>query len=180
MGRAIRAFKSAAASPTIIGDILGVMGYMINYKRNIKNGMSKTEAVEAFNNYNATQQSRRGADKIPLQQSNNALQRGFTMFGSTLFLQMNKVMQTSTNIIRSVQAGKMPRKQDIRGFYLNAAIANVLFVGISNIAKFIKGDDEDRMDALKKMAEAMAGMNLLYQIPCWIVTGKQYVCYSSV
>ena len=174
VGRAIRAFKSAAASPTIIGDILGVMGYMINYKRNIKNGMSKAEAVEAFNNYNATQQSRRGADKIPLQQSNNALQRGFTMFGSTLFLQMNKVMQTSTNIIRSVQAGKMPRKQDIRGFYLNAAIANVLFVGVSNIAKFVKGDDEDRMDALKKMAEAMAGMNLLYQIPYAGATIEEY------
>ena len=165
VGRAIRLFKTAAASPTIIGDILGVMGYMINYKRNIANGMSKAEAVEAFNDYNATQQSRRGTDKIPLQMNSNALIRGFTMFGSTLFLQINKVMQSGTNIARDVGNGKTPRSKDIRDFAINAAIANVLFVGVSNIAKFVKGDEEDKEAAIKKMIEAMMGMNLLYQIP---------------
>ena len=165
VARARRALRTGAAAPTVIGDVMGVMGYMINYKRNIANGMSKAEALEAFNNYNATQQSRRGTDKIPLQYSNNALVRGFTMFGSTLFLQINKVMSSATNMSSSISEGKMPRKQDIRAFYLNLAIANVLFVGISNIMMFIKGDDEDREAALDKMRDAMLGLNLLYQIP---------------
>ena len=158
-------FKTAAASPTIIGDVLGVMGYMINYKRNIANGMSKAEAVSAFNDYNATQQSRRGADKIPLQMNNNIFVRAFTMFGSTLFLQMNKVMQSTTNISRDISSKKVPRSKDTRSLALNLAVANVLFVGVSNIAKFIKGDDEDKQAALKKMAEAMMGLNLIYQLP---------------
>lgn len=191
--RARALIRTSAAAPTVLGDILGVMGYMINYKRNIKNGMSKTEAVEAFNNYNATQQSRRAADKIPLQFDNRALVRAFTMFGSTLFLQMNRVMQSTKNMRRdsarslrlSAEAsmlaaqGKMkeanqkrkeaakaaPKRKDVRAFALNLGIANVMFVGTANLAKFIKGDDDDRDEALKKMKEAMIGLNLLYQIP---------------
>ena len=191
--RARALIRTSAAAPTVLGDILGVMGYMINYKRNIKNGMSKTEALEAFNEYNATQQSRRGSDKIALQFHNNALIRSFTMFGSVLFLQMNRVMQSSKNMQRdaarsvtlSAEAAKLasqgkmkeanqkrkeaakaaPKRKDIRAFALNAALANTLFVGTSNLAKFIKGDSDDRDEALKKMAEAMMGLNLIYQIP---------------
>ena len=163
--KARAAFKTAAASPTIIGDVLGVMGYMINYKRNIANGMSKADAVKAFNDYNTTQQSRRGTDKIPLQMNSNVFNRAFTMFGSTLFLQMNKVMQSTTNIARDISDKKRPRSKDTRDLALNLAVANVLFVGVSNIAKFIKGDDEDKEAAKKKMLEAMIGLNLIYQLP---------------
>ena len=159
------AFKTAAAAPTIIGDVLGVMGYMINYKRNIANGMSKADAVKAFNDYNATQQSRRGTDKIPIQRNNNVFVRGFTMFGSTLFLQMNKVMQSTTNIARDIANKKRPRSKDTRDLALNLAVANVLFAFASNIAKFIKGDDEDREAAIKSLTEAVMGLNLIYQIP---------------
>lgn len=165
LARLRRMIKTAAASPTVIGDVLGVMGYMINYKRNIANGMNPQDAVEAFNNYNATQQSRRGTEKIPLQMSNNALTRSFTMFGSTVFLQINRTLSSATNMMRSIGDGKMPRRQDIRDFYLNAALANALFVGVSNIAMFVKGDDDDKEEALKKMGEAMLMMNLLYQLP---------------
>jgi hypothetical protein len=155
--------RTAAASPTIIGDAMGVMGYMINYKRNIANGMSDAAALEAFNNYNATQQSRRGTDKIPLQYSNNALVRGFTMFGSSLFLMMNKAMSSGTNILRAKIY--KARKQDIRAFYINLALSNVLFAVAANIMMFIKGDDEDRETAMKKIRDAMLGLNLLYQMP---------------
>ncbi len=47
----VRAFKTGAAGPTVLGDILGVMGYMVNYNRNIANGMTQADALEAFNNY---------------------------------------------------------------------------------------------------------------------------------
>ena len=191
--RARALIRTSAAAPTVLGDILGVMGYMINYKRNIKNGMSKTEALEAFNEYNATQQSRRGSDKISLQFSDKALVRAFTMFGSVLFLQMNRVMQSSTNMRRdaarsvalSAEAAKLaaqgkmkeanqkrkeaakaaPKRKDIRAFALNASLANGLFAATANLAKFIQGDSDDRDEALKKIKEAMLGLNLIYQIP---------------
>lgn len=165
LGRVKRALKKAAGLPTVIGDVLGVMGYMVNYNRNIANGMNKADALRAFNNYNATQQSRRAADKIALQTSQDALKRSFTMFGSTTFLQMNKAAQGTTNIMRSLKAKKMPASKDIRGVVLNVSLANVLFVAASNIAKFIDGDDEDRKMALKQMRDAALGLNLLYQVP---------------
>lgn len=153
-------FKTGAASPTVLGDIIGVMGYMANYNRNIANGMSKKEALKAFNDYNATQQSRRNSDKIPLQRSNDELKRTFTMFGSTLFLQINK----TTTSLTAIMKGKATTKQ-VRDFALNLGIANVMFVVMSNLAKLIQGDDEDREEVMWKMGEAMVGMNLLYQVP---------------
>ena len=163
--RGKRNFKRASARPTIIGDIMGVMGYYINYKRNIANGMSEARALEEFNNYNATQQSRRASDKIPLQLKGDGWSKGFTMFGSTLFLQINKSMSSATNMLRSIGRGELPTTKDFRAFYLNFAVANMLFVGTSNIALLLKGDDEDKDAFWKKMREAMYGYNLLYQIP---------------
>ena len=122
------------------------MGYMANYNRNIANGMSKQKALKVFNDYNATQQSRRSSDKIPLQRSNNELTRTFTMFGSTLFLQINKTMTSLTSIMK----GKATTKQ-VRDFALNLGIANALFVLTANLAKLIQGDDEDREEVMWKM-----------------------------
>ena len=163
--RAVRAYKTGAAGPTVLGDILGVMGYMINYNRNIANGMTQAEALEAFNDYNATQQTRRGTEKIPLQQSNTELSRAFTMFGSTQFLMINKVLQAQTNIFRALKNGQMPSSRDIRAFVLHLGVANALFVGAANLAKFIKGDDDDREEVLKQMGKAMLGLNLIENIP---------------
>lgn len=155
-----QAFRTGAAAPTVLGDIIGVMGYMANYNRNIANGMSKQEALKVFNDYNATQQSRRSSDKIPLQRSNNELTRTFTMFGSTLFLQINKTMTSLTSIMK----GKATTKQ-VRDFALNLGIANALFVLTANLAKLIEGDDDDREEVMWKMGEALIGLNLLYQVP---------------
>ena len=160
IGKARQAFRTGAAAPTVLGDALGVMGYMANYNRNIKNGMSKQEALEAFNNYNATQQSRRNTDKIPLQRSNNELTRAFTMFGSTLFLQINRTMIS----LSAIMTGKASTK-NVRDFALNLGVANALFVLTANLGKLIQGDDEDREEVYWKMGEALIGLNLLYQIP---------------
>lgn len=166
--RTIQLLKTAAASPTIIGDVMGVMGYMANYNRNIANGMSKADALQAFNNYNATQQSRRASDKNMLQLSGDELTRSFTMFGSTLFLQMNKVMSSTTNMMRALAEGKKSDKnqlqKDVRSFTLNLAVANVLFVAVANMMKFT-GDDEDEEEAMSRIKDAAMGLNLLYQVP---------------
>lgn len=164
-GRIVKAFKKGAAYPTVIGDVLGVMGYMINYNRNIANGMSEKDALREFNNYNATQQSRRAADKIPLQQSQSALTRAFTMFGSATFLQINKVIQGMNNIMKSLGEKKMPNAKDMRAVAINVGLANSFFVLASNMAMLIDGDDEDRERVLRLMLEALLGLNLVYQIP---------------
>ena len=165
--------RKLAAMPTIIGDFMGVMGYMVNYRRNIKNGMPKAEALEAFNDYNATQQSRRATEKIPLQMNPTIFTRAFTMFGSTLFLQMNKVMMKADSLLmdsyRYVNEGQnkqdLPKIKDIRGLYLNLAIANVMFTAMSNIFLLTRGDDEDKQIAYQRMKDAMFGLNLIYALP---------------
>ena len=165
IGKIRQALKTAAAAPTVIGDVMGVMGYMINYNRDIANGMSEAEAMAKFEDYNATQQTRRGTEKIPLQMAKSPYTRAFTMFGSTLFLQMNKVMQSYTNITRAISGKKSPSSKDVRSLFLNLGVANVLFAVTANAAKMLKGDEEDREEVLQKMGEAMVGMNQIYKIP---------------
>lgn len=182
-----RIFKSISSRPTIIGDVMGVMGYYVNYKRNIANGMSEAEALEAFNDYNATQQTRRNTEKIGLQLSGHWSARAFTMFGSSLFLMMNKVFQSTTNIKRAygrqaklLAEGKFkeamkagPTAEDYRAFYLNLAIVNAAFVGVSNFFMLTKGDEDDREEFFYRLGEAMVGLNLLYNVPL-IGTAAQY------
>ena len=165
IGKIRQALKTAAAAPTVIGDVMGVMGYMINYNRDIANGMSEAEAMAKFEDYNATQQTRRGTEKIPLQMAKSPYTRAFTMFGSTLFLQMNKVMQSYTNITRAISGKKSLSSKDVRSLFLNLGVANVLFAVAANAAKMLKGDEEDREEVLQKMGEAMVGMNQIYKIP---------------
>jgi len=86
------------------------------------------------------------------------------MFGSTLFLQINKVMSSTSNIMGAIFRKKAPRKQDIRAFVLNFAGANVMFALAANMFKFM-GNDKDEEEAMDRLKEAMYGLNLLYQIP---------------
>jgi len=138
---------------------------MANYNRDIKNGMSQEKALERFNNYNATQQSKRPTEKNSLQQSNNEIVKTFTMFGSATMLQMNNVSQSWTNMVRDISNGKKPKQKDVRKLYLNLAVANVLFVAAGNIAKYFAGDDDDKDEVYHELLLAMIGLNLLYQIP---------------
>jgi hypothetical protein len=183
LGKLKRLLKSTAAAPTMIGDVLGVMGYMTNYNRNIKNGMSKAEALEAFNNYNATLQSRRSADKAPLQQSQNELVRAFTMFGSTAFLQMNKVTIAYTKIMRDLYnyptTKKLPSATDIRALALNLGIANALFVLTAYMAKFVVGDDDEEEEVMNEITNALYGLNLLYQLPLIGGAAEEIVNYAQ-
>jgi hypothetical protein len=176
LGRALRKTKVASNSPTLVGDIGGVMGYMAAYRANMRNGMSQKEAIEKFNKYNETQQTRRGTDKIGLQANGSMYTRVFTMFGSSLFLQLNKVMQSVTKLRRgSIDSFKsavkgdwkgtkenFPKEKDIRALYVNLAVANVLFAMMSNIFKynpFMDDDDEElteeEMERIKKAQNAL-------------------------
>ena len=157
-------WRTAAASPTTMGDIMGVMGYMTVYNRNIKNGMSEAEAVKVFNDYNRTQQTRRGTELSGLQVSakKTPLLRLVTMFSSTLFLQMNEAIQAAQNIARDPKAIK---KKDVRSLYLNVAVANMLFIAMSNVMKLTRGDKEDKEEVLKELRYALIGLNQIKKIP---------------
>jgi hypothetical protein len=167
-----RRFKSLASLPTTFGDTLSVMGYMAVYNRNIKNGMDPEQAAIEFNNYNKTLQSRNAVDRTALQNNKEPLLKAFTMFGSSAFLQMNKVMQSSSAIVsktaeytKTRDASKLPSVKEYRAFMLNLGIANALFAWASYAFKILLGDDEDREKAYDEMMKALFGLNLLYQLP---------------
>ena len=165
--------RMVAASPTILGDIAGVLPAMATYYRNIENGMPQDQALRIFADYNATQQSRRTADKTNIQLSQNEFTRVYTMFGSVTLLQLNKVMMAMTNLMKAAQlvadgkSSKISRNQvikDVRSVTLNLGLANVLFYAMANIARLF-GDDEDKEEVLDILEESLIGMNLIYQIP---------------
>ena len=164
-GRGARLYARASAAPTIIGDIMGVLGYMANFRRDVINGMAPEQAIQKFEDYNETQQSRRPTERSIIQQNANAYTRLFTMFGSASLLMINNVSQSGLNIARAIGKGKAPSMKDVRKFYVNYGLANALFVGASNFGKLWAGDDEDKREAYRKILMASAGINLLSFIP---------------
>ena len=165
LGRGARLYARASAAPTIIGDIMGVLGYMANFRRDVINGMAPEQAIQKFEDYNETQQSRRATERSIIQQNANAYTRLFTMFGSASLLMINNVSQSGLNIARAIGKGKAPSMKDVRKFYVNYGLANALFVGASNFGKLWAGDDEDKREAYRKILMASAGINLLSFIP---------------
>ena len=87
------------------------------------------------------------------------------MFGSTPFLQQNKIAQASSNMMQAISRGRMPRKQDMRSLIPNLGVANVAFIYMSNIFKYAFGDDEDKEKVMKHMKKVMFGFNSLAAIP---------------
>jgi GNAT superfamily N-acetyltransferase len=167
-----RKIMALGSLPTTFGDILSVAGYMAVYNRNIKNGMDPEQAAIQFNNYNKTLQSRNAVDRTALQNNKEPLLKVFTMFGSSAFLQMNKVMQSSSAIVsksaeyvKTRDVSKLPTVKEYRAFILNLGVANALFAWASYAFKIMLGDDEDREKAYDEMLKAMLGLNLLYQLP---------------
>ena len=89
------------------------------------------------------------------------------MFGSTLYLQLNKTMQSANNIVKNmdVKKGKFGSLKDYRALALNVSVANALFTMASYSGALIKGDDEDKDAAWRAVRDAALGLNLIYQIP---------------
>ena len=88
------------------------MGYYTNYKRDIANGMSEAEALEKFNNYNKTQQTRRAIDKSKIQLTTRNPQnvgayilKALTQFRSVQFLYINQFVQVVDKIVKDIKAG---------------------------------------------------------------------------
>jgi hypothetical protein len=163
--RLIKGFKLAATASTSIGDILSLVGYMANYNRDIQNGMDPEKALEKFNNYNSGLQSLRATEKNRLQYETSETSRLFTMFGSSAFLMINKVLSSSRNIMREVKNGRVPSSRDLRTLAINIGVSNALFVAASNIGKLLFGSEEDEDEVQDEILKALVGLNLIEQIP---------------
>jgi len=168
-----RIWKKASGIATAFGDILGILGYKAVYNRNIKNGMSKAEALRMFNNYNATQQTKRPTEKGGLQRSVKATDRALTMFGSSMFLMMNNVAQSGNAMVTSIADGKPPKSKDIKKFLINYSAGNVLFTLAAYSPALLFGDDDENEAAYEALFKAATGLNIAFYIP-FIGTGLEY------
>jgi SAM-dependent methyltransferase len=164
-GKVARGFSSAKNIFNAIGDIVGIMGYKAAYNRNIKNGMSKAEALEAFNKYNETQGSTRNTDKNRLQLTDEPILKAFTLFGSVVYLNLNNSVQAVNSIYKQILKGKPGKMEDYRKLALNYSIGSGVYTAVAHLPQLLSSDEEDREYALSKIAEAMLGLNLLYKVP---------------
>ena len=156
----LRKLQEAGGFFTRAGDIMGVLRYAAAYKRDIENGVSKQKAVEKFEDYNETQQSRRPQDMNYLQANQNVILRATTMFGSTAMLMANALFQTSTVILRSFNTDAGAKNwygfKDVpartwRKFFLQGSLVNAAFFAAGNFLRFGYGDDKDKEEALKEL-----------------------------
>lgn len=157
--------RAVAGATTTIGDILGVLGYMTTYKRNLKMGMSKEEALQLFEDYNATQQTQRETEKTGLQQNSNFIIKAVVAFTSSPQLYFNNILQSTLNIRKAIANGEKPSVEDVRKFYLNLGAVQLAFYSTAHLAQFVKGDDDDREEVTKGALKAASGLMLLESLP---------------
>ena len=188
--------SSIMGAGTSIGDLLGVLGYLAVYNQDIANGMTETEAALRFVEYNLTQQSRRDMDKGGLQREAGLLKL-FTTFGSTMLLQLNDTAYRGRNISRAIQRqiaalkegnikkaiDEAPTKEDVRGFTLSGALANMAFIAVANLMILFRGDDKEKEKALQEIKLQRFGVTQMAELPIfgtyfvdlayYLDTGKQ-------
>ena len=159
-GAVARAVSRAKAFFTSYGDINGVLGYKARFNRDIKNGMSKAEALRRFNEFDSTQQAQTNVNKIGLQQTNNPLVKAVTMFGSASFLLLNNTMKYAGRIINGTAT-----YSDYVNFIQNAVVANMMYTTLSYSMALLFGDKDDREYALKQILYSGNPLTLLYRLP---------------
>jgi hypothetical protein len=142
--KAIKGLAQAGGTATSAGDVAGVMGYLPAYMRDIQNGMSKEEAIEKFNQYNKTQQSRRESERAPIQTYQMGILRLFTAFTSSQLLYLNEIATTSNNMLKSIRKGEKIKASDSRGYALALFGYSVMFTLATNMWKLMFGDDEEK------------------------------------
>ena len=84
-----------------------------------------------------------------------------TMFGSTMYLQLNNVEIHSRNIIRGLLVkGESVQRRDVRGLALAYGAANAAFAAMANILLLTKGDEEDKLQAVEDVKKAAIGLTI--------------------
>ena len=160
--------EKVSGYPTKLGDVLGVLGYYVAYKRDIKNGMSKDKALKKLNRYGKTNQSQIAADMIDYQRASNPLMKVFTRFLSSPFLLFNNTIQSSNKLFRLFVNGKLFTKaarRETRKLIVNGMVLNSVFQVASNAVLLAYGDEDEREFALTEIAKAASGITFIQSIP---------------
>lgn len=127
--------------------------------------MSQEEAVDKFNEYNETQQSRRPGERTPLQIRQNGLTRAFMAFTSSQILYLNNTLRHANNISKALRTGQKIKAADSRGLIFNAVMSSVLFTLASNIFILLYGNDEEKERAYRDTLASP--LKNLFAIPVW-------------
>jgi hypothetical protein len=170
--------RSGGQAFTGVGDIIGVMGYWANYRRDIKQGMDPQEALQKFEDYNTTQQSQRAIEMNRWQLASRANPMWLTMttFASMPFLLMNVVMQSSSNISKMVAAAKTKNKplalvkallgsKDGIRLMFALGLGNAVFAATSQMFRLMYGGTDDEKEAEKEILYASVGYTNAINIP---------------
>jgi hypothetical protein len=143
-GRYAKAFDKISGFATKFGDFLGIMGYYANYKRAIKNNSDAAKALNDFNAYNETQQANRSEDltKAQVLARTNVINRMYTLFASTFFLQYNRMIQRGHDMLIK----KELTARNAADFALQSSLLNALFYlsGHFLLMRSHNPEDEDR------------------------------------
>ena len=170
--------KKAGESVTFLGDVMGVIGYWANYKRDIKNGMDPQLALEKFENYNSTQQTQRATEinRLQLASKSHPLLMALTTFASTPFLMTSLILESVNNINKQVKKATGIKKPValINGLFNSKdgiklmfalGVGNAMFAAVSNVMKLIYGTREDEEDFEKEITKAALGYNTFASLP---------------
>jgi len=115
--------------------LLGGYGY---YNWQIKNGVSKEDALKAFSKTaSKAQQSGARTDLPKPMRSNNSLAKALTMYLTTTTQHLQKV----TGYAHSLATGKGTILRNVKGIFLYHVLQGVIYQTISNLA----WDDEDKL-----------------------------------
>lgn len=161
--KALKGLARAGGTATSAGDVAGVMGYLPAYMRDIQNGMSKEEAIEKFNQYNKTQQSRRESERSPIQTKQDGVRRLLTAFTSSQLLYLNELVTTANNMNQSVRKGERIKASDSRGFALALVGYSAMFMLATSMWQLMFGDDEEKERAWKRVL--ISPISIFYVIP---------------
>tara|TARA_R100000541_G_C1897072_1_gene83920 strand:- start:93 stop:8627 length:8535 start_codon:yes stop_codon:yes gene_type:complete len=157
--------QSAFGYFTSVGDIAGVTGYLVVYDELIAQGFSHEDALRVFNDYNLTNQSRRGIDKAGIQTSKSGLARTFTAFTSSPMQYTSNFYFHVSNIAKDLAQNKTPDMKDVRGAPFNGAIASIFFAIVGNIMLLLAGDKEDREEFMRRITKYYGMIAMLNSVP---------------
>ena len=156
--------QSAFGYFTSVGDIAGVTGYLVVYDELIAQGFSHEDALRVFNDYNLTNQSRRGIDKAGIQTAKSGLARTFTAFTSSPMQYTSNFYFHVSNIAKDIAQNKTPDMKDVRGAPFNGFIASIFFAVIGNIM-LLFGNEKDEDEFIRRITQYYGMIAILNSIP---------------
>lgn len=173
-----KAFNKILNGYIPIGDQFGILyGYGAIYKEVLRETGSKEKAVQAFEKYEGTQQTRSPLYLSSVQLKKNAMSRLLMLFKSMPQLLLNKSAQAANEMYRGYKREGIRgiKKKDMRKFVVNHFVTNVLFQAVANVPQLIYGNDDEYFRKINRAAVvgSLNGFFILGDVIDWGV-GKFY------